>query len=249
MWGQGPGTRGYCGETSFQSTGILNGNWISSEIVRRHADGHELLIGECDVKAAIGLKFAFESFPADESAMQGAPFVEWCRQKLDSGAVVVAGFYNNDGNKDAYDHIMPVVGYKKDAAGQTLGLFYNDLMANGVNGPRYFTVPKDILSRSECNLNFPEPHAIPSGAMFAIALLGNAGTDMQPERMKLIIPHNSEPDWGEEDKLNEQPIDMDIKACIAGLTEGLNYVILKFEDPSLVPVKDFVESMRWTKSW
>ncbi len=85
--------------------------------------------------------------------------------------------------------------------------------------------------------------------MFAIALLGNADTNMQTQRMKLIIPHNSEPDWGEEDQLNEEPIDMDIGACIAGLTEGLNYVILKFEDLSLVPDKDFVESMGWTKSW
>ncbi len=147
MWGQGPGTRGYCGETSFQSAGILNGNWISSEIARRHADGHELLIGENDVKAATELKFAFESFPSDESAMQGHYFVGWCRDQLDSGAVIIAGFYNNDGDKDAYDHIMPVVGYKKDAADCTHGLFYNDLMATGVSGPRYFSAATDILSR------------------------------------------------------------------------------------------------------
>ncbi len=67
--------------------------------------------------------------------------------------------------------------------------------------------------------------------------------------MKLIIPHVNEPDWGTEDKLNEKPIDMNIGALIVDLTPGLNYVILKFEDSSLVPNKDFVECMRWTKSW
>ena len=55
MWGQGEGTRGYCGETSFQTHGILFGNWISSEIARLNADGIELLIGENDVKAATAL--------------------------------------------------------------------------------------------------------------------------------------------------------------------------------------------------
>ena len=29
MWGWADGKRGYCGETSFQSHGILYGNWIS----------------------------------------------------------------------------------------------------------------------------------------------------------------------------------------------------------------------------
>jgi hypothetical protein len=67
MWGWAPGKRGYCGETSFQSHGIYYGNWISQEIVRRNADGTELLVYVNDVKAAKGLKFNYEQFPTDTS--------------------------------------------------------------------------------------------------------------------------------------------------------------------------------------
>ncbi len=147
---------------------------------------------------------------------------------------MIAGFYDNKGDNDEYDHIMPVVGYKRDAAGQTLGLFYNDLLA-GASGPRYFSVDSDILDRDECDVDFPRPYAIPAGACYAIALRGNADTNAETKRMKLIIAQVTEPDWGAEDKLNEEPIDMDITATITGLTQGLNYVILKFERPSLVP--------------
>ena len=57
--------RGYCGECSFQSHGILHGNWISQEIARKNADKKELLIGVNDAKAAKGLKFNYEKFPSD----------------------------------------------------------------------------------------------------------------------------------------------------------------------------------------
>ena len=42
---------------------------------------------------------------------------------------------------------------------------------------------------------------------------------------------------------------MKISCEIAELTPGLNYTILRFESSSLVPKKNFVESMNWTKSW
>ena len=127
MWGWADGKRGYCGETSFQSHGILYGNWISQQIVRDNADKRELLINVNDVNAAKGLKFNYESFPTDSNAQQGSQFVEWCRTQIDKGYVVVAGFFDKQLVDPDYDHIMPVIGYKKESTGKTLGLFYNDL--------------------------------------------------------------------------------------------------------------------------
>jgi len=65
MWGWADGKRGYCGETSFQSHGILYGNWISQQIARNYADKRELIIGRNEVAAAKGLKFKYEKFPSD----------------------------------------------------------------------------------------------------------------------------------------------------------------------------------------
>ena len=81
MWGQAEGQRGYCGETSFQTSGIFFGNWISQQIARDHADGVELLIGENEIKAAKGLKYKFEKFRSeDEEEDPGDEFLEWARE-------------------------------------------------------------------------------------------------------------------------------------------------------------------------
>ncbi len=79
MWGWADGKRGYCGETSFQSHGILYGNWISQQLVRNQADKRELLIGVNDEKAAKGLKFKYQSFSGGTATQQGSQFVEWSR--------------------------------------------------------------------------------------------------------------------------------------------------------------------------
>lgn len=146
---------------------------------------------------------------------------------------------------------MPVVGYKKNAAGETLGIFYNDLW--DTTAPRYLSVESDIQDRDEFQVDSPQPqphtYGIPSGANYAIALQGNVDTNTETEQMKLIIPQVNEPDWGTEDKLNEKPVQIKVGAQIVDLTPGQNYAILKFEDSSLVPNKDFIDSMGWTKSW
>lgn len=67
----------------------------------------------------------------------------------------MAGFYDKQLNDPDYDHIMPVVGYKKDSTGKTLGLFYNDLWQT--SGPRYLSASTDILKRSSCSV----PSALP----------------------------------------------------------------------------------------
>jgi len=174
MWGQGEGTRGYCGETSFQTHGIFYGNWISSEIARRNADGIELLIGDNDVKAATGLKFKYEKFPEDVKEDAGREFIEWARAQIDQGHLVVHGFFDNNGTKDAYDHIMPIMGYKKDQSGKTLGLFYNDLY--DFSKSRFVSAETDVQSRKECVPGETQRYCITKEAVFAIALQGNPDT-------------------------------------------------------------------------
>ncbi len=67
--------------------------------------------------------------------------------------------------------------------------------------------------------------------------------------MRLIVPENKEPDWGEEDELNEEPIDLTLSAEIVGLTAGVGYAVFKFESSSKLPTSNFAESTAWTNSW
>jgi len=248
MWGQGEGTRGYCGETSFQTHGIFFGNWISSQIARNNADGIELLIGENDVKAATGLKFKFEAYPSDTKDDAGTEFVEWARAQIDLGNIVVHGFLDSDGEKE-YDHIMPIIGYKQDPEGKTLGLFYNDLY--DATKSRYVCAETDVLTREKCVTpdGKKQKYCIPKETIYAIALQGNLDTASVLKRMKLTIPSVDEPDWGDEDKIFAKPVDFNIGCVIVGLTKGLKYTVLRFESPTLVPSENFVESKAWTKSW
>ena len=61
---------------------------------------------------------------------------------------MILGFYDNEGEMDEYDHIMPIIGYKKDKKENTLGLYYNDLY--DVSKARYVSAENDIMDREEC---------------------------------------------------------------------------------------------------
>jgi hypothetical protein len=118
MWGWGKGLRGYCGEFSFQSFGILFGNYLSAENVRNDADGVELLIAVNDEKAAKTLKFDYEEWDyAKQAKPQGTHFMSWVANHIDAGHGVIGGFYEqvNQGDPD-YDHIMPIFGYLQDTS-------------------------------------------------------------------------------------------------------------------------------------
>ena len=138
----------------------------------------ELLIGENEIKAAKGLKYKFEKFRSDDDVEDdpGDEFVEWARQQIDSGSVVILGFYDNEGDKDEYDHIMPIVGYKKDKKDNTLGLYYNDLY--DVSKARYVSAETDVLDREECEAEEDEEqkYCIPKETVCAIAIKGHVDT-------------------------------------------------------------------------
>ena len=94
-----------------------------------------------DVDAAEGLGYTYTEFPTTDPGTQGQQFVDFCRTQIDLGNIVVAGFFDAAGTLD-YDHIMPVVGYKKDTNGVTLGIYYNDLYVT--TSSRYLSVASDI---------------------------------------------------------------------------------------------------------
>ena len=75
-----------------------------------------------------------------------------------------------------YDHIMPIVGYKKDKKENTLGLYYNDLY--DVSKARYVSAETDIMDREECEAEEDEEqkYCIPKETVCAIAIKGHMDT-------------------------------------------------------------------------
>jgi hypothetical protein len=65
---------------------------------------------------------------------------------------------------------MPIMGYKQDPEGKTLGLYYNDLYDITMN--KYACAETDVLTREQCVTPEGEEsrYCIPKEAIFAIAL-------------------------------------------------------------------------------
>lgn len=259
MWGWGPGVNGYCGETSFQSHGILFGNWISAEEVRASGGGKELLIGVNDVSTAEDLLFDYEEWGGTKSArrVKGIPlkspqlnatsYVSWVVKHVDQGHVVVSGWFEKLPSSQAdsdYDHIMPTIGYKKDSSsGAILGLIYNDLWGTQ---PRYADLSTAVTTRSNCLTTTkptqPYDYCIPSSNVYAIALTGNVDQNSETVPMTLTMPSWKEPDWGKEDGLHEKAVQFTVTATVSGLTSGKQYSVLRYDDQRNVPISGFLDS-------
>lgn len=259
---QWEGLGGYCGETSFQSHGILWGNWLHSDTVRKAA-GSELLIGENDVKAAKTLKFPYESFQQDESAtaaQNNAAYLTWLRNQVDLGRTVVVGWFVNPQEASKldlqYDHIMPLTGYQYDTATKkTLGFHFNDLYAKTGMFMPITGASSKVLNRAKCQSSNPKTtmYCVPASDNFAIALNGIVDQKKETFRTTLLIPIMREPDvkaWSDGDGSHapEKPVSFKVSAKIWGLKQGNSYAVLKFAGSNNVPTSNFLAG-KWSKSF
>jgi len=264
MWGWGPGLRGYCGETSFQSIGLYFGNYVSAEHYRNAADGKELLIAVNDEKAAKAMKYTYEEWNYNQKSPQGSNFIDWAATHIDAGHGVISGMFEqlSSGGDADYDHIMPIVAYKRQVSssmtsntkkkdGPTLGarsdvvgIYYNDLYRNqSLYGPKTSAF---IKTRSQCK---PASGKTPSSApyefcmqqdtAYGIALTGVQDTKGELFSTQLFVSSWTEPDWGEEDKLHQAIVEFTASVYVSGLTPGNSYTILRFDTANAVPTSAF----------
>jgi hypothetical protein len=257
MWGWGPDTHGYCGETAFQSSGAYFGNYISQERVRYAAGNEELLIGEHDERVAKTLKLTYEQFDESEKGVaESEMFVRWAGEKISEGAPVILGFFQHvedleDGH-DGYDHIMIMVGAGGIGAESSRVVYYNDFARKTT---RALDEDKDLFkgTRKQCvcedEPEDPEDftYSIPKPEVDAIAITGIMDKHRETKRMMLHIPSWKEPDWGDEDELEEDPVKLHLSATIFGLTPGGVYAVVRFDDPKVVPTSSFLESDAWSR--
>uniref|UniRef100_A0A6U4U2F7 Uncharacterized protein n=1 Tax=Neobodo designis TaxID=312471 RepID=A0A6U4U2F7_NEODS len=259
MWGWGDGLRGYCGSFSFQSLGLLYGNYISASPLRNAADGHELLIAVNEEIAANTMRFGFEQWKWDkESVPQANGFAGWIADHIDDGHGVVVGmFERKDGGDPDYDHIMPVFGYQRDdgqmsvdgkqkkARSDVIGLHFNDLFRST---SLYGDLEADFIqTRRDCAapggiqpLAAPYDFCLPKNYDYGIALLGNRDDANELYPARLVMPSWTEPDYGLEDERHQAIVSFKPTLEITGLTAGVAYVVLRFDHPADVPVSDFL---------
>merc|ERR1719319_807518 len=137
MWGWGPGTSGFCGSMSIQTSALYYGNWITQAAVRGVTGGtdasHEILLygqdetGECcgALKACHLLGLNATAFDTDgANTPQHKAYLDWARAAINNGNPVVITVYMNGFKDTDYDHIVPMVGFDEGA------IFFNDLHYN-----------------------------------------------------------------------------------------------------------------------
>lgn len=116
---------GYCGETSFISAGMAVGQYTSQWTARALASpdvpqtraSSQLLLGANDLAAARRMRLDARAFPTDRIPGTAA-FLVWVKRHFLAGNQVIIGVNNNvrelneplPGEKDSYDHIVPVFG-------------------------------------------------------------------------------------------------------------------------------------------
>lgn len=240
QWGWEAGLSGYCGETSIQSAGLFFGNYISQEQVRYAGGNKEVLLDVNLHTAADNLGLAYDKWTPmqfNQTGMFGvgyaraSSFPVWTKNHLDAQHPVIVGLFEKQPKGDAdYDHIAPMIGYDMNK----FVLYYNDLY---LSTTRTMSLT-DIKTRAACFQAEPpvQPfsYCFPTPINHGLAVTGNKNS-LETYRVILKLWDAEEPDWGDEDKLHEKPIEFTPRAIISGLTTNKSYALLRFDSVESLP--------------
>ena len=259
MWGWEPKVSGYCGSVSVQTAAIYHGNWLSEDAIRGTSGGHnakhQLLVvypKDAEVKGA-AISSACESLKLNcsmwdydtEKAPQHAGFLGWAKDHVDAGHPVIMGLYWGVESDADYDHIVPLVGYDTDDAGAdgsnaVSAVYFNDLHGNATIRAEARSF---VASRKECNKNQrfgPGSFCLPQKYNYGIAVRGNQDAEGVLLPVRLAMDSWTEPDYSVEDQQHEAPVVMGATVTVSGLTAGMRYALLRFDNPAAVPARAFL---------
>lgn len=250
---------GYCGETSFVTAALNNGEYISQYDARYYATGdstqqQNLLIGDgTDIALAKYLHLNAQEYPG-ENKVDPHAFLNWVKNQVEAGNQVIMGVYMNksvfgpDNYQPDYDHIVTVVGVKTDAKGNLVSLQFSDngLYGNGAkNSPYIFSMTVDQLlkNRKQANIPLDKGGTIYSLAdqtfNYGIAIKGTtASSEASPIH---IIPNinNETPEMQDKSSGRPKPSKMTLTVCATDLKPGKYYIYEYDGKVSNVPDKNF----------
>lgn len=258
MWGWVGSTGkelGYCGETCVQSIGLYYGNYISQGIVNwacgGKVDGRTFVIGDTTARRAMQvLNFNISENLKIFSADGIRDFLDTTLNK--QGFPIIMGWFDwaseDSQNPDyQYDHIMTTIGYNRDS--DTIYFLDNYLLEVSQG-----TVGHLFQDRGTCNSNadfIPQPfiYCIPNqlgngcktstnclkskkcSCNYFIVVTGNVDPDNELLPVSLSIDRPDEPDWGLQDGINRNPVQINAIATVSDLTPGQKYVLIRFDGP------------------
>jgi hypothetical protein len=271
MWGWAPGVSGYCGSVSMQTAGIWYGNWFTEDYVRGTSGGHDgahqmyisypedlaipdtALIAACPKLKMNCTMWNYRAAPQP----QHADFLRWAASGIDRGHPVLLGIFwgaEATPNPD-YDHLVPMIGYEpagaaerhqEGAVGDVSVVYYNDLHANVTTRA---AVSDFVKNRSTCitaERFGPKSFCLQYWVNYGLEVSGNlqepASGEAPLRPVRLVMGNWTEPDYSQEDKLNEPPVLLSARVIVSELSAGVNYALLRFDDPLLTPVSRFLES-------
>jgi hypothetical protein len=248
---------GYCGETSFVTAALNNGEYISQYDARYYATGDKtqqqnLFIGDgTDETLAKYLHLKTEEYPHEDKIDPHA-FLNWVKDQVLAGNQVIMGVYMNksvfgEGDQPDYDHIVTVVGVKTDAQGNLVSVQFSDnsLYGNGPKGSPYIfsmTVDQLLKNRQQANLPLDKGGSIYSLADatydYGIAIHGTKG-DSESAPVHIIPNVNNEtPAMKDGSSQRPDPSPVTLTVCATDLKPG-TYNIYVYKDMSDVPDGNF----------
>lgn len=228
---------GYCGEASIQTAALYYGTYISQNLAREIA-GEELIVSENDDELLDALKLNYDEWDWNASTPQYKDYLIWAKKHLSKGHPVIMTVYVNGMDDPDYDHIVPAVGYKSadiTSFNKNDELIFNDLFQKT---PFVRTFDSIWDDRSMQRNDSKYEYCIPKDVEYGVAITGVADNNNETVPVSLSIDAWDEPNV----TAGENPREVHATIKISSLTEGMNYVMLKYTDYGKVPDQDFLNS-------
>ena len=264
---------GYCGETSFISAGMNYGQYCSQFTARALASpglkqsnpNSQLLIGGGnDVSAARKMRLQASEFQGKTHGDTHG-FLAWVKSHLLAGHVPIIGVFNDgillgewtgrDDGDNAYDHIVPVLGFGSHSPLKKSADTYIDsdvivISDNGLYGPfgnpqvypffYYYELKGFQGTRRQANNPKGPVYMLKNVPRnYGITIEGVLDLDAVTIPVSLTSNTNYEPDIGHHSNKRPAPIDIQLTATVSIPDQTVAYNLYRYDDFNKVPVAGF----------
>jgi hypothetical protein len=224
---------GYCGETSIQMIGLYFGNYISQNSCRTIAGG-EVLVSVNEEAILNTLSFTYEAWDYTITSPQYQEYLIWMKKHIYRQHPVITTVYVAGMTDPDYDHIFCSTGFS--AADTSTFQNTDELMYNDCYTPlttRTFQSIWDTRSMLGNGVNYD--YCIPRDVNFGCAVTGIKDVQNLTKPVHLSIDRWDEPNV----TVGETAVMLNATINIDSLTIGEHYVLLRYNDYSMVPSSGF----------
>lgn len=246
---QWQGNGGYCGETSLQESALYYGIYASQWWIRNVIDptqNNDLV--ELDewalVLAALGLEA--DVFPTESiDPPQYEAFELWAKKHLARKHPVITTCYIAGGPPDnPVDHIVTLTAFIASGldvySSDDLFILNHHLAQTtyGLPGAPFAFAQRTRWLFDERAMTGPGAtylYAIQKEADYGLAITGTSNRSPAARPVRVEVDRIDEPDLIQ----GELPVQLSAEITVEGLTPGITYVLYRYNDPAMVPMKNY----------